>query len=207
MPHGTAAPPAHIPRVPAITGADEIIGSVRRVQPPHQIEPPTNLWKVCTIAALIVGLFPIGVAALAALLGIWLGIAALRFTLGIRGRSGGGGTSFFDMLMLRGLSGGTVAEKVPVYIYEIDTGATGIVQVKQVGNLAVGTIMVGQDVALRVRWSRGEPVLLSGHNRTAGAPLAMAPNPWKAGFVFAVIALAGLWIGVFPAMSASATVR
>lgn len=206
-PHGSAAAPAPTPRPPSIVNASEIVGSVRRAQPPHQIEPPANLWKGLTIVALVVGLFPVGVAALVTVLGVWLGFAILRWTLGFRGRSGGGGTSLFDVLLFRRLGGGSAPEKVPVYIYEVDTGATGIVQVKQVGDLAVGAIMVGQDVDLRVRWTRGEPVLLGGHNRTTGTPLALPSNPWKVGLFLAVIALAVFWAGVFPAMSASPAIR
>lgn len=176
------------------------------MQPLQEVEPPTNYWKGLTVLSLVVGLLPVGIALFAALVGVWIGLAMLRWMLGFRGASGGG-TSLFDLLVLRRVGGGRAADKIPVRAYEIDAGAGGVVHLRQTGEFTVGSVMVGQEIEARVVWRQGEAQLVSGHNRSTNTPLRLASNPWPLGFVVVVVALGVLWMGVLPSLNGGAMGR
>jgi hypothetical protein len=174
----------------------------------RDVEPAANLWKWMTVSALLLGLLPVGIALFAVLVGTWIAVALLRWTLGFRG-GGGSGTSLFDLLVLRRLGGGggQAADRVPVHVYELDAGAAGAVHVRQTGDFAVGAIALGDEVELELEWRRGEAQLIRGFNRATRTPLRLPTNGWRPAFFVVAVALGVLWLGVLPSLQHWAPLR
>lgn len=182
--HTAGASPVPVASTPRVAfGASLLRGTVRRSQPPTQMDPRTDLFRLGTLGFITLILLPF----VAALCGVRL---ALSFMTPCRG---GGGVSTLGPALAHSAMGSLLhdaREKWTVYHYVVDTGSD-LVSVRQEDEFLDGRLVEGHDVTLSGTWRNGTFFVHEGRDDTLGSRFTRRTNPWKISFLALAILFGG----------------
>lgn len=153
-----------------------VVGTVAQIQGPFQIPAPFDGWKIGSLILLLVIFLPISIAL--AILSFCIGIAL--WMLGA-GHSGGKNRSWLDDIIAFQIIGRLFQRAEPIQLYQLVVETpSGMVGVRQEGELADGRIYSGHRVRLRGRFQRGTFIMRSGSiNETLGTELNFRSSRWR----------------------------